>query len=89
MLQYDVISFYGPNLVTTEGAEWKRHRDASKAAFGEGNNALVWKESMRVMGDWFNAVEKEGNGAKERVVDAHDVMTQVHLIHCSTCVAEN
>ncbi|KZO90319.1 cytochrome P450 [Calocera viscosa TUFC12733] len=78
---YDVISFYGPNLVTTEGDEWRRHRAASKAAFGEGNNMLVWRESMRVVREWFAAFEAQGG--KElggKVVDAHDVMTELALL---------
>lgn len=34
-LQYELISIYGHNIIGTEGAEWKRHRDVARSAFNE------------------------------------------------------
>ena len=33
--QYDLINLYGHNIIGTEGAEWKRHRDVARSAFNE------------------------------------------------------
>ncbi|GBE81403.1 hypothetical protein SCP_0311320 [Sparassis crispa] len=49
--QYKVLSFYGSNIVITEGDEWKRHRKITAPAFSERNNRLVWDESIRIVQD--------------------------------------
>ncbi|KAH9947226.1 cytochrome P450 [Amylocystis lapponica] len=53
---YKVISFFGSNIVVTEGDEWKRHRKIAAPAFSERNNRLVWDESMRTMLDLFENI---------------------------------
>lgn len=44
---YAVLGLFGPNLVTTEGHEWRRHRRLTAGSFNEANTALVFKESIR------------------------------------------
>ncbi|KAJ7468039.1 cytochrome P450 [Mycena latifolia] len=50
---YEGMNVYGPHLVATEGADWKRHRRVANPAFDEANNAFVWMETVRVVNEWF------------------------------------
>ncbi|KAI3602256.1 cytochrome p450 [Moniliophthora roreri] len=44
--KYDALNFYGPNIVSTEGEQWKLYRKVASPAFSERNNRLVWDESV-------------------------------------------
>jgi cytochrome P450 len=44
---YGIVDIFGKSVLSTEGAEWKRHRRIVAPAFSEKSNALVWKESLR------------------------------------------
>ncbi|KZV92266.1 cytochrome P450 [Exidia glandulosa HHB12029] len=50
---YALISFFGENIVGTEGDTWVRHRSIARKSFGERNNALLWTETVRTLEDWF------------------------------------
>ncbi|KIJ53680.1 hypothetical protein M422DRAFT_241924 [Sphaerobolus stellatus SS14] len=50
-----VLDIFGPNIVSTEGHEWKRHRRITAPTFSERNNRLVWDETMRILDDMFDA----------------------------------
>ncbi|THV03109.1 cytochrome P450 [Dendrothele bispora CBS 962.96] len=54
--QYTVLSFFGRNIVASEGEEWKKYRKISAPAFSDRNNKLVWDESLRIMEDLFTNV---------------------------------
>lgn len=43
---YSILSQYGDNVLTTEGAVWRMHRKVTSASFNEKNAALVFKESI-------------------------------------------
>ena len=43
---YEIVDFYGSNILTTEGPTWKRHRKIMAPTFSEKSNAMVWKESL-------------------------------------------
>ncbi|MBE7180983.1 MAG: cytochrome P450 [Terriglobus roseus] len=43
---YGTMNIYGRNVVSAEGAEWRRHRKITAPPFTEKNNHLVWKESL-------------------------------------------
>ncbi|KDQ58619.1 hypothetical protein JAAARDRAFT_176655 [Jaapia argillacea MUCL 33604] len=60
--QYKVLSFFGGNIVASEGEEWKKYRKVAAPSFSERNNRLVWDETVRIMVDMFDNVwhnEKE------------------------------
>jgi hypothetical protein len=61
---YEGINLYGRNVVTTEGAVWRRHRKNTVAPFGEKNNRVVWKESLfqasQMLQHWRNMSSKNG-----------------------------
>ncbi|KAJ3289946.1 hypothetical protein HDU79_003657 [Rhizoclosmatium sp. JEL0117] len=52
---YMLIDIYGSNIVTTEGATWRRHRKIAGPVFGERNNALVHEASLRIANEMFAA----------------------------------
>jgi cytochrome P450 len=43
----EMLNVFGPNLGTTEGQQWQRHRKITATCFNENNNELVWLESIR------------------------------------------
>lgn len=43
---YKLLSMYGENVVTTEGAEWRAHRKVTSTSFNEKNTALVFHETI-------------------------------------------
>jgi cytochrome P450 len=45
---YRLVSIYGENVVSTEGATWRYHRKLTKPAFSEENNRLVWRETLNL-----------------------------------------
>lgn len=54
--QYGALSFFGKNIVASEGDEWKRYRKVTAPSFSERNNQLVWNETCRIMMDMFDNV---------------------------------
>lgn len=44
---YKILEIFGRNIISTEGAEWKRHRKVSSPGFNEKNNVLVFAEACR------------------------------------------
>ncbi|KIJ53673.1 hypothetical protein M422DRAFT_154354, partial [Sphaerobolus stellatus SS14] len=52
---YAILNVFGPNTVSTEGPEWKRHRRITAPTFSERNNKFVWDETLRVLDDMFDA----------------------------------
>ncbi|KAI0811261.1 cytochrome P450 [Irpex lacteus] len=67
--QYKAISFYGENIVASEGEQWKRFRKISAPAFSERNNRMVWEETVRIVLDLFDNVW----GQKEEIIVDHAV----------------
>jgi len=75
---------YGPNMVTLQGTEWKRHRAIVKSAFNEANNAFVWQETIRIVNEWFIEIDKtaspsDSQGSFANVDLCHD-LTRVTLL---------
>ncbi|KAF9469453.1 cytochrome P450 [Collybia nuda] len=53
---YQVLLFFGRNIIASEGDEWKKYRKIAAPAFSERNNRLVWDETVKIMGDMFQNV---------------------------------
>lgn len=43
---YRALNMFGPNVVTSNGEMWARHRRITTPPFNERNSSLVWKESL-------------------------------------------
>ncbi|KIP01299.1 hypothetical protein PHLGIDRAFT_507626 [Phlebiopsis gigantea 11061_1 CR5-6] len=54
--QYRLLTYFGGNIVASEGDVWKRYRRITAPAFSERNNRLVWDETRLVMQDLFDNV---------------------------------
>ena len=58
---FAAIQPFGPNILGSEGAEWRRHRRIANPSFTEPNNQLVWDTSIETVIGFFNKWIKEGN----------------------------
>ncbi|KAF8186829.1 cytochrome P450 [Mycena galopus ATCC 62051] len=58
---YQLVNFYGQNLISIQGADWKRHRKVANPAFNEASNAFVWTETVRVINEWFAEMDAATN----------------------------
>lgn len=60
------FGFFGPNVVTSKGDDWQRHRKITTPPFNERNSALVWLESVRQAGEllehWTTATTSTSTG---------------------------
>ncbi|KDR79850.1 hypothetical protein GALMADRAFT_241949 [Galerina marginata CBS 339.88] len=57
--QYVALTFFGRNIVASEGEEWKKYRKISAPAFSDRNNKLVWDETVQIMSGLFEEVWKD------------------------------
>ncbi|KAG2343125.1 cytochrome P450 [Suillus weaverae] len=67
--QYTILTFFGENIVVSEGNEWKRYRKIVAPAFSERNNRLVWDATTQIMLDLFDTMW----AGQEEVVVNHSV----------------
>ncbi|KAI9752696.1 MAG: hypothetical protein M4579_005534 [Chaenotheca gracillima] len=44
---YIPLEIFGPNLDTTNGGDWQRHKRVTAPPFNEKNNKVVWNEALR------------------------------------------
>ena len=70
---------FGPNILGSEGAEWRRHRRIANPSFNEANNRLVWDTSMETIVGFFNKWIKEGKNTVT-VKDVGEWTEQVALM---------
>ena len=77
---YTILQFFGENVVTSEGIDYKRHRKRVAPRFGEKNNLLVFdqtKANVQAMFDnWKNAYSTETDGY---LVDTNNEMMKLAL----------
>jgi cytochrome P450 len=50
---YELLTFFGRNIIASEGEEWKKYRKISAPAFSDRNNSLVWSESVKTVKEMF------------------------------------
>ncbi|KAJ8693930.1 hypothetical protein PTI98_008872 [Pleurotus ostreatus] len=83
---YETLNIYGPNLVGTEGLDWKRHRRIANPAFNEANNAFVWSETTRFITEWFTEIDKSqaSSQVSNVPVDLLKDLTQLTLLIISS-----
>ncbi|KAJ2913373.1 hypothetical protein MD484_g7050, partial [Candolleomyces efflorescens] len=54
--KYTPLLIFGPNIVASEGEQWKKYKKIVGPAFSEANNKLIWSTSVKVMLDLFDDV---------------------------------
>ncbi|KAI0544443.1 cytochrome P450 [Xylaria curta] len=60
---YKILSMFGHNVVTTEGAVWRMHRKVTSPSFNEKNSALVFRAAIdqaQGMTDYWLKTQKDG-----------------------------
>lgn len=75
-----MLSIFGPNIVGTEGDEWRVHRKVAAKAFDERNNRLVWDEATRIVTDMFSMWDREGGGVEVFIPDTIQVCRNIALM---------
>ncbi|RWA08824.1 hypothetical protein EKO27_g6284 [Xylaria grammica] len=71
---YSILSMFGRNIVTTEGAVWRMHRKVTSPSFNEKNSALVFRAAIdqaQGMTDYW--LRTQGDGSFKTV--EHDTMS--------------
>ncbi|KAJ7820996.1 cytochrome P450 [Mycena olivaceomarginata] len=83
---YETVNIYGESLVGSEGAEWRRHRRVAKPAFNEACNAFVWMETVRIVNEWFAALDavRANQNKKLITLNALKDLVQVTLLVISS-----
>ncbi|TVY12897.1 Secologanin synthase [Lachnellula arida] len=71
----EMLNVFGPNLGTTEGQQWQRHRKITAACFNEHNNELVWSESilqaMGILRSWSSKPSTNSVADDTRTLSLH------------------
>ncbi|TVY80294.1 Cytochrome P450 72A14 [Lachnellula suecica] len=59
---YVALDVYGPNVVTTEGPTWQRHRKITAPPFNEKNSSLVFQQTVSQVKAMLHAFTHDANG---------------------------
>ena len=76
-IKYGKRGGFGPNIVSSEREDWRKHRRIAGPSFSEKNNHLVWESSIEVILGYFNKWNREGKGRIVKVDDFTKVTTQI------------
>ncbi|KIO32307.1 hypothetical protein M407DRAFT_4659 [Tulasnella calospora MUT 4182] len=49
------LAFFGPNLATTDGETWSRHRKFLSLSLWEASIRYIWKQTVRIVNEMFDA----------------------------------
>ncbi|KAF7362943.1 Cytochrome P450 [Mycena venus] len=72
------LNFYGTNIISTEGGEWKSHRAVARPAFNDANNVYVWEETRRIVDNWTNELNEAAS--EEIAVDLLKDFTKITML---------
>jgi cytochrome P450 len=81
---YRFIALYGPNIVTTEQDDWKRHRRIAAPSFNERNNRLVFEETTNIVNELFEFWSKQFGPGPVKLDDAVDMTAKLALMVISS-----
>ncbi|KAI9508564.1 cytochrome P450 [Russula earlei] len=57
--RYAILTAFGPNIVASEGAEWKKYRKITAPPFSEKNYKFVWDETIHIVTDLFDSIWRD------------------------------
>jgi cytochrome P450 len=79
---YEILRIFGESVITTEGAEWRRHRKVVAPSFSEKNHASVWaqvpKQCKSVLDFW---ASQDGNTTDDLRVEDTRKDAKVLALH--------
>ncbi|PWW71863.1 cytochrome P450, partial [Tuber magnatum] len=61
---YEYVRFYGDNVLTLEGAEWRRHNKYTRPPFCEALHKVVWDEGVKQARAAVNVWSRENSGVR-------------------------
>ncbi|PVF98541.1 cytochrome P450 [Serendipita vermifera] len=77
---YRSIAVFGPNIVTTEFDDWKRHRRIAAPSFSERNNRLVFDATSEIVNELFEYWSKQFGTGPVKLDDAVDMTAKLALM---------
>ncbi|PVF98540.1 hypothetical protein CPB86DRAFT_357511 [Serendipita vermifera] len=77
---YTSIAVFGPNIVTTEFDDWKRHRRISAPSFSERNNRLVFDATSEIVNELFEHWSKQFGTGAVKLDDAVETTAKLALM---------
>lgn len=79
--QYKVLEIFGPNVVTTNGKAWERHRKTTIPPFNERVSETVWDEAARqaegTRKKWFQVSQEDPSGVRSTKTDTTQIAFNV------------
>eukprot|EP00158_Paraphelidium_tribonemae_P007387 Partr_v1_DN28228_c2_g1_i1_m75687 putative cytochrome P450 len=83
---YGVLDLFGPNIVTTLGDVWKKHRRVLGPSFGETNNRLVHEQTLKLTRQMMDGMSRDilKTGDKSAIVDLGPAMVKMTLLVISS-----
>ncbi|MCJ1318707.1 hypothetical protein MMC15_004037 [Xylographa vitiligo] len=82
-LMYEQMNIFGPNVNTTNGEEWQRHRKITAPSFNERISSVVWSEALQQSQELVQIWVRKGlKGTCTTVPD-----TATLALHVLTCAA--
>ena len=75
-----ISRLFGPNIITLEGSEWRRHRKIIVAGFSESNTAEVWDATIDIAGQWMEKMQKEAGNGEVLVKNSESVWAVLALL---------
>ncbi|KAJ3053297.1 hypothetical protein HK102_011729, partial [Quaeritorhiza haematococci] len=80
---YKILDVFGPNIVTTDGEDWRRFRRIAAPQFSEKNNKLVHDETVHTMHDLFRLWDR----ASSKTSETSKPEFEVNFSHICTAIA--
>ncbi|RYP59499.1 hypothetical protein DL769_008504 [Monosporascus sp. CRB-8-3] len=77
---YTILSMFGENVVTTEGATWRMHRKVTSASFNEKNSALVFKVAIEQAQGLVDYWRRRGTTDKITTIEQDTMSLALHII---------
>jgi cytochrome P450 len=72
--QSQLFTFFGQNVSSTHGEDWKRHRKVTNQAFSERTMASIWSEARRQTKSLEHTIEAESERHLGRVRATFDIL---------------
>ncbi|KAG8891977.1 hypothetical protein FRB99_003201 [Tulasnella sp. 403] len=80
--EYGVLNFFGPNLVTAAGKDWRRQQSVSKGVFNNDGWRFLWQETCNIFDGMMkaNKWDELPAGAEIKIEHAVDITLRVALL---------
>ena len=76
---YSPLDLFGPSIVSTNGAEWKKHRSLSQPGFSESNLKLVAESTTELSYDLFSKWDPMIEKSPETPIEIDGFMNEFTL----------